>query len=271
MRYSRANNFSIFFLFIFVFILLFRVSLRAEKSLVSKPNELIKPDSDLNFDKTKLDLTAEFRNSGVGGRTSPRLLGFNLGLKIHARNRIGFGFYTLSSTAKKYVGMFANGDYVPMTDGRFDQTPTIQPIRELFFYYGNFAYSHYFVQNKFFEIQTPLEIGFGQYHVKFADEGSSQFPLINQQASITEQNTAAAFIQNPKFLERKSTFMPISIGTTVSLKLHEFVWPFFNFGYRFVVNAPEFSNDFNGFFYNFGLSIDFVLIGKKAEKAWRNR
>lgn len=230
----------------------------------SKPLEIIKPHSDLNFDKIKPDLTVEFRNSGVGFIKRPRIIGFNFGLKIHARNRIGFGFYTLTHTAKKQVGLQTNGEDISQTSGQYDQIPTVQPIRECFFYYGNFAYSHYFVQNTYFEVQFPLEIGFGSYTVKYVDANNAAFPLINPNAPLEDQSTAAAFIENPKFLNRESTFLPISLSVTASVKLHTFVWPYFNLGYRFVVNAPEFSQDFNGLFYNFGLSFDFYCIGKSA-------
>ncbi|TAG53486.1 MAG: hypothetical protein EAZ27_10700 [Cytophagales bacterium] len=249
-----------FLSYIFFFIISFLGI--SENKFNKKPFEIIKPDSDLNFDKVKPDLTVDFRNSGIGTITRPRLIGFNFGLKIHARNRIGFGFYTLTHNAVKPVGLEQNGEPIEQSNGVFKINPTLQPNRQVFFYYGNLAYSHYFIQNKYFEFQTPLEIGFGSYEVKYLASNAVERPLINPDASTENQNYAETLIKNPAFLNRSSTFIPISLGMTFSLKLHTFIWPFANGGYRFVVNAPEFSDDFNGFFYNFGVSLDIFGIGK---------
>lgn len=222
------------------------------------PQEIIGPDSDPTLKGVKPDFIVEFRNSSVGTIRRPRLIGFNLGIKINARNRFGIGYSTLMYTAVKEVGLSATGEVIDQNEkGVFDATPAINSERNLFFYYGNFIYSHSWIQNQVLEFQTPFEIGYGKYCVDFKNN------VINTNTSIADQNLANQNMKSDKdFLYRESTFVPVSISATLSLKLHTIVWPYANIGYRFVVGAPEFSNDFNGLFYNFGFAFDIFGIGK---------
>lgn len=223
-----------------------------------EPQEIIGPDSDPTLKGVKPDLIVEFRNAGVGTICKPRLIGINIGVKIHARNRIGVGFTTLMYTAVKEVGLKSNGEVIDQNSkGILEQTSAIDSERNLFFYYGNLIFSHSWIQNQVLEFQTPLEIGYGKYEVEFKNN------IINQKATTTEQETASQNLKSDKdFLKREGTFVPVSISATLSLKLHTIIWPYANVGYRFVVGAPEFSNDFNGLFYNLGVSIDIFGIGK---------
>lgn len=203
-------------------------------------------------------MIVEFRNSGVGTICRPRLIGINIGIKIHARNRFGIGFSTLMYTAIREVGLSATGEVIDHNSkGILDQVAAVYAERKLFFYYFNFIYARSWVQNQVLEFQTPIEIGYGIYDVSF------EKLAINKQTTALEQTLAAQNIKSDaQFAVREGTFVPVSISATLSLKLHKFVWPYANVGYRFVVGAPSFSNDFNGIFYNFGLSFDLFGIGK---------
>lgn len=224
----------------------------------SDPSEIIGPDSDPTLKGIKPDFIVEFRSSGIGTIRRPRIIGFNIGLKVNARNRFGIGFATLMYTAVKEVGLSGSGEVLDRDkNGVFESVPAINANRNLFFYYGNFIYSHSWIQNQVFEFQTPIEVGYGKYTVDFSNAS------INATATLEEQNLAKNNMSSDKtFLNREATFVPVSISATLSLKLHTFVWPYANIGYRFVVGAPEFSHDFNGLFYNFGLSFDIFAIGK---------
>lgn len=228
------------------------------KSQAENPQEIIGPDSDPTLKGVKPDLIVEFRNSGVGTICKPRLIGINIGFRVHARNRFGIGFSTLMYTAIKEVGLTSLGEVIDHdSKGILDEVAAVNAERNLFFYYANFIYSHAWIQNQVIEFQTPLEIGFGKYSVEFKKNA------LNPHSPVVEQQIASQNIKSEiDFLLRNGTFVPICVSATLSLKLHTIVWPYANIGYRFVVGAPEFSNDFNGLFYNFGVSIDIFGIGK---------
>ena len=177
------------------------------------------------FRKTAYRLFAriENRNSAIGGKPVD-LYGFMLGVNVHQRHVLAAGFYLLGR--ESYITRF------------FFDDVTIR-LRRLNYY--NFSYQPILIQQRYFQVNLPLELGIGSYELTEYMEGLA-----------------------PEFIHGR--FAPASIGLQIIMKPVSWAGVSILGGYRTIPLNRQFYN-FNGMYYSYGIWVDMRYLYRKARFA----
>ncbi|MDX2189920.1 MAG: hypothetical protein SFY32_08660 [Bacteroidota bacterium] len=220
------------------------------------PTDIIGKDArNLNSKKTRVQFQLDFRNSFLGKNNSPiSIYGLNIGVKLKNRYRIGIGGYFTNQRTPKEVPLLSTGRVTPQSNGNLTETPRIFAFRELRIEYVtlNFAYS--IIQNRYFELQIPLELGVGSYFFQYYNA------RVNDQLAPSEKVRIQGALDNNLLekLDRRGIFFPVLGGATLTIKLHRWLYPNVSLGYRKILNETDLRFDFDGIYYHFGAEIHFL-------------
>jgi hypothetical protein len=184
------------------------------------------------------------------------IYGINMGGKFNQRFRVGLGFYFFIKTFDNEELGLNPKTGTPFTDSKGHlrsisslnsrHVTYIPAAQKLHVYFGtiNFAYSFY--NSKLLELSLPFEIGYGFFREELTDPSGKNF------ASLPKIPTST-----------QGFFMPAQFGLKASFKVHKWSYLFTSVGYRttiFQVYTQEsrytnFNDQFNGFYYQFGITI----------------
>jgi hypothetical protein len=160
------------------------------------------------------------RNSFIDGRKA-QFNGIQLGVILFEEHTVGLGLYGITQKSKS--------KYAVLDD-------TIAADKSVSLNYFTLFYEFGFFERKHFEISMPLELGLGGYDIKWENARTGRL-----------------------YMERRGGIILTGIGVQPAWRPIPWVELSFLLGYRAVLDNAT-SEHFNGFYYNFGLSVDFRQI-----------
>lgn len=178
----------------------------------------------------------DFRQSFV--KDSPiQIYGGNLGARIGDFEQITLGYYTLTSNSKQQI----------VTRNR----TRLNLDNSLNIWFVSLNFTHYIVNNRYWEMGFPLEVGYGNSIEDF-------------------KNPMGRTIQT-----FKNDIYPVQAGILVHLKLTKWIGIKGALGFRHTITPsgiqkPTFTEDFNGLYYSYGakLYLDNIynsILGRKKK------
>lgn len=222
------------------------------------PTEFFGRPAQTKYKNLRFQFQLDFRNSFIGKNTAPvDVYGVNIGLKHKEKFRYGIGFYFIDQTTKRQLGFSDDGKQIKLKDGEYISTPSYLGNRNLFLYYGTVNFTYTLINNKYINLDIPIEVGFGRYAYQLENA------KVNPDLPIADQNAAADKLNQIKNSNKKvgsGTFVPLLGGLALTLKLHRWVYPQVSGGYRKSILESDFKADFDGFYYHIALQIHFGEI-----------
>ncbi len=218
-------SYKFFFVFWFIFHSIFfcKTLLFAQNVDIFKPRPLLVIRPIIQMD---------FRQSFV--KNSPiRIYGGNIGARIGDLDQITLGYYTLTSSSKQEV----------ITRNRI----RLNTENSLNIWYLSLNFTHYIVNNRYWEMGFPLEAGYG----KSIEEFKSQ---------QTTNPTTGQIIPSRVLQTYENDIYPIQGGLLVHIKLTKWIGVKGSLGFRHTITPPNvqkpvFTEDFNGLYYSYGVKL----------------
>ena len=174
------------------------------------------------FQKIRTYIAADNRSSFI--RSAPvEVYGFHLGVILKERHTLCLGASTISEATKR-----------PSKIKDIDQK--VMTNQFLTLNYLTLFYQYTLIDKRYFELDIPLEIGYGKYEVKAMDS-----------------------LMKKVLFDRHYSMVPL--GAAVNIVLKPLKWIGFTsmVGYRYVFDfKPAFN--FNGWYYSYGVWIDLRQI-----------
>lgn len=220
------------------------------------PTEIIARPALFTPKKIRFQFQLDFRNSFVGRKTIPvAVYGVNVGLKFKEKYRFGVGFYFINQNSTEKTALNDLGKQIKLTKADYETTPSYFANRHLFLWYGTINFTYTILNNKFFILGLPLELGLGSYNIRFDNfETNKNLPL-------DAQNIANSNLEKLDNKPRRSGILvPFLGGVAITIKLHRYVYPQISGGYRKTIKDNDFRSDFDGFYYHIGYQINFLEI-----------
>jgi hypothetical protein len=184
-------------------------------------NKKLKADSlhTYRFKKFRPFLAIDNRASFI--RDNPvNFKGLQLGIILYENHTMGFGFYNINQNSKKQVRTIDNSRTI-------NQYLTLN--------YTTTFYSYAFIEKKYFEINLPVEIGFGRYRIQVEDSATGKM-----------------------ISDKSAGIVPIGAGVELVIKPIRWIGISSMGGYRYVRENSRIN--FNGWYYSIGLWIDIRQI-----------
>lgn len=182
--------------------------------------------------KTAFLVSTDMRETFVKN-SAITIYGGYLGLRLANQDVYSLGFYKLTNSAE-----------VKLRNRNQEQNPT-QPTlvnQEVSLWFISSGYTHTLYDGKIFKIDAPVEIGAGA--------GSS-----------------GIYDADDKLLKlTKNTIFPIQGGISTIVKLNAWFGIRVQGGYRELIGKSLFQREYSGWYYTYGLSLDFEAIFKKLKK-----
>ncbi len=148
--------------------------------------------------------------------------GFQLGVILKEKHTIGFGVYSLRNSSKQNISN-KNDNKVPVK-------------RSLSLKYMTLFYQYVIVDTRFFELDLPLEVGLGSYHVRSEDT-----------------------IAHKILADQKGGTMITGGGVNIILKPFKWIGVSGTAGYRISLDKNPNIN-FSGAYYSYGVWVDLRQI-----------
>ena len=153
-----------------------------------------------------------------------RVIGLNLGVVPPGKKyRIGISGYTLRRNYGEY--------YATKGRGRGQNPPAGLAMPDLSLLYFTPSFTYLLVQQRFFEVSIPLDVGIGRSHYTVTDA------------------------HNQLVTDTRDTFVPAEAGVGLLLKPTRWVGVSGGVGYRVSLTRESFEDDFNGWYYCYRLNL----------------
>ena len=173
------------------------------------------------FKKVRPYASLDNRNSFI--KDAPvNVRGFQLGTILHEKHTVGFGLYSLQNSAKQ--------NFTTKNE------KNIVAKRNLTLNYLTLFYQYVIIDKRFFELDIPLEVGLGSYHISLEDTLAHKI--------ITDKRGGVSLTAG---------------GVNVILKPVKWIGVSGTAGYRLALDKNPNLN-FSGAYYSVGLWIDLRQI-----------
>jgi hypothetical protein len=173
------------------------------------------------FKNVRPFIAIDNRNSFI--KNAPvNVKGFQLGVILKEKHTIGFGIYSLQNSSKQSLTAKNENN--------------ISTKRTLNLNYLTLFYQYVIIDKRFFELDLPLEVGLGGYHIKLEDTITHKI--------ITDQ---------------KGGSLITSGGVNIILKPVRWIGISGTAGYRIALDKNPNVN-FNGAYYSYGVWVDLRQI-----------
>jgi hypothetical protein len=160
------------------------------------------------------------RNSFIDGRKA-QFNGIQLGVILFEEHTLGFGIYGINQKSKS--------KYTVLDD-------TVSADKSIALNYITAFYQFSFIERKHFEVSLPLELGLGGYDIKWENAVTGKL-----------------------YRERKGGIILTGIGVQPAWRPIPWAELSFLVGFRAVLDNAT-NENFNGLYYNLGLSLDMRQI-----------
>ncbi len=173
------------------------------------------------FKKIRPYASLDNRNSFI--KDAPvNVKGFQLGVILKEKHTIGFGLYSLQNSSKQFITT--------------KNEKSIAAKRTLTLNYLTLFYQYVIIDKRFFELDIPLEVGLGGYHIILEDTFTNKI-LTDKKGGVTLTSGGVNMI-----------FKPVRwVGLSVTA------------GYRIALEKNPNVN-FSGAYYSYGVWVDFRRI-----------